>query len=209
MESLRLPPKSVFLPCLHWQEGAMRHNSGRLLGNKRRSHHPGDSYAGVFICVSNSILLVCVTISTLFLFHECLMYHLIFYIHSPHFYLQTSSLHSPYSIDGQSTHLSIDRVPSSPSLLLTSLHPRTVDWWNERRWHTRISAMCYCWTDININQTTLHTRPDLCSINLILILWQVIHCHHPLHMSDGNIRSGTHINRLYYEVSYPVGGHYQ
>ena len=131
MESLRLPPKSVFLPRLHWQEGAMRHNSGRLLGNKRRSHHPGDSHAGVFICVSNSILLVCVTISTLFLCHVCSTYRLIFYIHSPHFYLQTSSLHSPYSIDGQSTHCSIDRVPSS-TIITLDLPPsedcRLVEW---------------------------------------------------------------------------------
>jgi hypothetical protein len=80
-----------------------------------------------------------------------------------------------------------------PSLLSTSLHPRTVDWWDEHRWHTRISAMCF-----RHEQTSTSTKqpsirvPNLCSINLILILWQVIHCHHPLHVSDGSIRSGTH-----------------
>ena len=48
------------------QEGATRrkHNSGRLLWYNDVPYHPGDSYAdaGVFICVSNSILFACYNI---------------------------------------------------------------------------------------------------------------------------------------------------
>ena len=122
------------------------------------------------------------------------MYHLIFYIHSPHFYLQTSSLHTPYSIDGQSTHLSIDRVPSS-TIITLDLPPsedcRLVEW-AQMTYKNIHHVFPPCGqTSTSTKQPSIRV-PNLCSINLILILWQVIHCHHPLHVSDGSIRSGTH-----------------
>ena len=53
----------------------------------------------------------------MFLCHVCLRYRLIFYIHSPHFYLQTSSLHSPYSIL-TSTIITLDLPPSEDCRLV-------------------------------------------------------------------------------------------
>ena len=110
--------------------------------------------------------------------------------------LSTDQLIAYTILDWWSIHTSLDRTGtilyhhySWPP----SIRGLYVDWWNEHRWHTRISATCY-----RHEQTSTSTKqpsirvPNLCSINLILILWQVIHCHHPLHVSDGSIRSGTH-----------------
>ena len=99
--------------------------------------------------------------------------------------LSTDQLIAFAILDWSSIHTSLDR---SGTILYhhyswpPSIRGLYVDWWNEHRWHTRISATCY-----RHEQTSTSTKqpsirvPNLCSINLILILWQVIHCHHPLH----------------------------
>ena len=100
------------------QEGATRrkHNSGRLLWYNDVPYHPGDSYAdaGVFICVSSSILFVCYNIYYCHVVVGMFDDRLIF--HSPQFHNGPLSLSADrliafaaYSIDG-SIHTSLDRI---------------------------------------------------------------------------------------------------
>ena len=150
-------------------------------------------------------------------------YRLIFFsIHSPHFYQQTGSLDLPYSIDGQSKHLSIDQVPSTPHttsihhplpiLLLTSLHPRfedcrLVEW--ALIWHTRISTMCFRHGQTSTSTKNPSIRVPICAVLMILIF---IMTSHPLPLSSTRVRWQYQIRYTLFnwpciEVSYPSGGH--
>ena len=108
----------------------MRHNSGRLLGNKRRSHHPGDSYAGVFICVSNSILFACYNIYIVSV--SCMLdvsSHLLYPLST---LLSTDQLIAFAILDWWSIHTSLDRSGTILSIITLDLPPsedcRLVEW---------------------------------------------------------------------------------
>ena len=70
--------------------------------------------------------------------------------------------------------------------------PRTVDWLNERSWHTKISTMCFRHGQTSTATKNPSIRVPICAVLISYSLWQVIRCHHPLYVFDGNIRSGTH-----------------
>ena len=123
----------------------MRHNSGQWKTSLvTRSHHPGDSYARMFICVSNSILFVwylCDTISTLCLCDVCFVSsHLLFYPLST--LLSTDRLIGFAILDWWSIQTSLDRSgtihtthdkhPPSSTIITLDLPPsedcRLVEW---------------------------------------------------------------------------------
>jgi len=193
----------------------MRHDSGQWKTSLvTRSHH---------LRVSNSILFVWYNIYIVSVWCFFGVSSHFFSIHSPHFYLQTGSLHSPFTIlDRWSIHTSLDRsgtihitrqasISSTIITLDLSFHRsedcRLVEW--AQMTYKNIHHVFPTWTDINSNQKPINTRPDLCSINLIFIM-----ASHPLPSSPTRVRwqyqiRYTLFNWPWYEVSYFVGGHYQ